>query len=246
LVRALVDTIEDAVVGCDAAGRVTTWNASATRIFGFREREVIGCSAVELFPPHLHDEVKTLFAGVAQGERISRFETEIRRRDGLPVPISLSMRPVQDPDDPNRGFVTTVVVARDITEQRLAQARLAEVEERIRESEAMAHVGSWLWDVRTGTVQWSDEFHRIHGVDPLDFGGTLDAHLANVHPDDRERVRLAMLDAVAATAPFEETYRVTRTDRAVRRIHARAQPAVDSAGAAVGLRGIGQDVTEPG
>ena len=27
--------------------------------------------------------------------------------------------------------------------------------------------GSWLWDVRTGTVQWSTEFHRIHDLDPL-------------------------------------------------------------------------------
>ena len=45
------------------------------------------------------------------------------------------------------------------------------------EGEALAHIGSWLWDLRTGAVQWSAEFHRIHGVDPLDFDGTFESHL---------------------------------------------------------------------
>ena len=86
-------------------------------------------------------------------------------------------------------MVGAVSVAHDLTEQRLAQASLAEVEARRREGEAQAHVGRWLWDIGTGAVQWSDELHRIHGVDPLEFAGTLDAHLACVHDDDRARVR---------------------------------------------------------
>lgn len=68
-----------------------------------------------------------------------------------------------------------VAVVRDITEQRLARAILAEVEFRLREGEALSHIGSWLWDLRTGAVQWSTEFHRIHGVDPFDFDGTFDS-----------------------------------------------------------------------
>jgi HTH-type transcriptional regulator, bacterioopsin transcriptional activator and related proteins len=244
LVQALMDTVEDAVLGLDAAGRVTIWNAAATRIFGFRDQEVVGGSVTELFAPHVRRELAALFAGAAHGEGVSRFETEIRRRDGLPIPITLSMRPVFDAE---RRFVATVVVVRDITEQRLAQARLAEMEERIAESEALAHVGSWLWDVRTGVVQWSDEFHRIHGIDPLEFDGTLRAHLAVIHPEDRGRIHKAMHQAVVGSRPFEDTYRVVRADGEVRRVHARAEPAVgsaDSADAALGLRGIGQDVTE--
>ena len=104
----------------------------------------------------------------------------------MPVPISLSLCPVYDDDGEP---VASLLIARDITEQRIAQASLAEIEARVRDSEQLANVGSWLWDRRTDTVQWSDEFHRIHGLDPLDFDGTLDAHLASVHPSDREIVR---------------------------------------------------------
>ena len=135
-------------------------------------------------------------------------------------------------------------MVRDITEQRLAQAMLAEAEARLRESEALAHVGRWQWDVATNAVQWSDEFHRIHGVDPLDFDGTFDAHLACVHQADRARVHAAIERSVVTGRAAHEEYRIVRPDGEIRWIDTRAEPTIDSAGDVVALRGIGQDVTE--
>jgi PAS domain S-box-containing protein len=150
------------------------------------------------------------------------------------------MSPVAEPDGAAAG---SVLVGRDITERQLSQATLAEVEARLREGEALAHVGGWLWDVRTGAVQWSDEAHRIHGVDPLVFGGTLDAHMQCVHPDDRERVLEAMRSAVATGSAFDAEYRVVRADGDVRSVHSRASTTIGSARTVVGLRGMAQDVT---
>ena len=240
VLAAILDTSDDAIFGQDAAGLVTSWNRAAERCFGHREAEIVGRPAVDLFPDHLRAELRVVFATVLAGDRVNHLESEILRTDGMPLPISLSICPVHETGGDAAG---SVVVARDITEQRLAQATLAEVEARVQESEALAHVGSWLWDLRTGTVQWSDEFHRIHGVDPLDFEGTLDAHLAAVHADDRDRVRAGMDESVASGRPFDAEYRVVRPTGEVRRVRARAQPQVGSAGAAVGLRGIGQDIT---
>jgi PAS domain S-box-containing protein len=137
-----------------------------------------------------------------------------------------------------------VVVVRDVTEQHLAQAALAEAERRLEEGEALAHVGTWLWDVRTSAVQWSTEFHRIHALDPLQFDGTLESHLAVVHPEDRARVRQEMEQSVASGHSFQAEYRIVRPDGEQRLIRARAQPAMGSDGTAVGLRGSGQDVTD--
>lgn len=253
LFEAVVDTSDDAIFCHDQAGRIARWNRSAERVFGFPASEVIGKRPATLFPDHLRPEFECVFATVRAGDHVKQFESEIARKDGMPVPISLSMRPVRPvhpvapvPDDDGERPMASVAIARDITEQRLAQATLAEVEARVRESEALAHVGSWLWDVRTGAVQWSDELHRIHGVDPLEFDGTLDAHLARVHPDARDRVEHAIDDAVEASRPFEMRYRVVRPDGTVRVVHARAVPTLGSDGAVMGLRGVGQDVTEPG
>jgi len=69
----------------------------------------------------------------------------------------------------------------ELTETRLAQASLAEVEQRFSEWKRLPTLALAV-DVGTDAVQWSDELHRMHGVDPLDFEGTLAAHLGVVHP----------------------------------------------------------------
>jgi PAS domain S-box-containing protein len=231
---------DDAIFTLDVSGHVATWGPTAERLFGLAATDVVDAPFEALFATHLRPEVATVTATVLAGDQAKNFETEVLRPDGMPVPVSLSMCPVPG----ERGLpVGSLVIARDITEQRLAQAALAEVETRLAEGEALAHVGSWLWDVRTGVVQWSAEFYRIHGIGPFEFDGTLESHLGLIDPDDREHVSAAMRQSVASGHPFEDVYRVVRPDGQVRVVQVRAQPALGSAGKAMGLRGIGQDVT---
>ena len=223
----------------DVDGRIVGWNRGAERIFGYSESEIVGDALTSLVPSHLRSDVESVEQRVATGERVDRLVTEIRRKDGMQVPVALSVSPVLD----TYGvFYGAVGVAQELTETRLAQAALAEVDQRFREWEALAHVGRWLWDVGTDAVQWSDELHRMHGVDPLNFEGTLAAHLSVVHDDDRERVRSLMEAAVASGQPFEDEYRVA-DESATRWFAMRAEPAVGSSGDVVGLRGVSQDIT---
>jgi PAS domain S-box-containing protein len=241
ILEAFVETSEDAVFSQDPDGRITSWNRSSERIFGYPKEEILGQLSTILFPDHLRVEAQLVFDTVNSGDRVDHYETEIQRKDGMPIPISLSLCPLFQG---NGELTASVIIARDVTEQRLAQATLAEIETRIREGEALAHVGSWLWDVRTGTVQWTDELHRIHGVDPLDFEGTLDAHIDQIHPEDQARVWRGLTEAVATGRPFEDEYRIIRPEGDHRWVYARAEPTVGSAGDVVGLRGISQDVTD--
>ena len=164
----------------------------------------------------------------------------IIRRFGMTMPVSLTVVPVIHSDGPPSAVV---VVARDITEQQVAQAALAEADVRVRETETLAHEGSWLWDVRTGAVQWTDELHRLVGLHPRDFDGTVEGHLAIVHGDDRDGVRDAMEAAVAKGELFEMRCRVVRPDGSEREVDVRGLPAAASAGTIVGLRGTIRPVT---
>jgi PAS domain S-box-containing protein len=241
LLEAVVDTSDDAIFTCDGAGRITSWSSTSVRLFGWGMGEVHLQPFELLFAEHLRQAIHTLTERAAAGDRIRHFETEALRADGMPMPVSMSICPVSvGADEPS----TWIVVVRNVTEQRLAQATLAEMEGRLQEGEAIAHIGSWLWDLRTGAVQWSAEFYRIHGVDPLDFDGTLESHLAAVHPDDRNRIGAEMERSVRVGRPFEDEYRVIIDDDHTSVIRVRAQPAFGSDGAPVGLRGLGQDVTD--
>jgi PAS domain S-box-containing protein len=222
----------------DADGRIVRWNRGAERILGYTQAEIAGNALAWLAPPHLRADLESVERRIAAGERVDRLFTEIQRNDGMPVPIALSLTPIFE----SGTFIGAVGVAQELTETRLAQAALAEVEQRFRDWEALAHVGRWLWDVGTDAVQWSDELHRMHGVDPREFEGTLTAHLSVVHPDDRERVRSLMEGAVATGQPFEDQYRVG-DDSDTRWFAMRAEPAIGSSGDVVGLRGVSQDIT---
>jgi PAS domain S-box-containing protein len=241
LLAALIDLSDDAVLVCDSDTRVSAFSDSAERLFGRHARDLVGEPIHVCFPAHLGDEMKRMLASVAAGERVRHFETEIVRPDGLPTPVSLSVSPLYDRAGDYAG---SLMVARDVTEQHLAQATLAELDARLEEGEALAHVGSWLWDLRTDAVQWSAEFHRIHDVDPLEFAGTLQAYMDVIEPDDRDSMRSAMQESIRNSKPLDQEYGITSADGLHRVVRVRAEPTRGSDGNAVGLRGIGQDVTD--
>jgi len=188
-----------------------------------------------LFADHRRDEGHALVERTLAGGSVERAESDVRRKDGLVVPVSLTLTPV--------AGAGAVVVVRDISEQKLVAATLAESEERLRESEVLAHTGAWLWDGQD-LVQWSDGMYRIHAMESADFDGTLESHFAPVHPDDRAAARPTLLEAFALGRPFETEYRVQHPDGRMAWVYVRGQPLVDGLGRPQGMTGIYQDVSE--
>ena len=229
------------MLGLDVSDRIVSWNRSAERIFGYDASEVRGCLVTVLFPPHLRDRLETVVGAVSAGDRVDHVDIEMQRKDGMMIPVCLSVSPVFGRDG---GIDGVSLVARDITEQQLAQANLAEMERRLSEAEAYAHTGRWMWDVATGAVQWSDELHRIFGIDPMDFEGTIEAHLTRVHPDDLAALQAAMDQSLVTARPFDTEHRVVRGDGEVRWLYTRAEITVGSTGSVIGMRGVSRDVTD--
>jgi PAS domain S-box-containing protein len=111
-------------------------------------------------------------------------------------------------------------------------------------AQELAHVGSWEYDLRSGTTLCSREMLRILGLEPgTEFRG-LDDLLAVIHPDDRERVR-ARLSAMndEREDDVQGDVRIVRPDGSIRELHGRAVLRRDSAGAPERWIGLAQDVT---
>jgi PAS domain S-box-containing protein len=241
VLEALLEVCDDAVVLCDEGGTILTWGPTATRLVGHDDSRVVGSALAELLPEHLRPEFSASLRRAVAGERVRRFEAEVTRADGMPMPVSVSVCATRSG---RSGTPVLVVVLRDATEQRLDQAVLAEFQRHVEEGEALAHVGRWQWDVSSGTVQWSGEFFRIHGVDPREFGGSVDSYLEAVHPGDRQRLRAELDQAARSGRTMETDYRVAAGEGEIRVVRVRAYPTRDSSREIVGLRGVGQDVTD--
>ncbi len=112
------------------------------------------------------------------------------------------------------------------------------------ETQRIAHIGNWEWDVAANRVTWSEELHRIYGVGPGEFGGTYEAFLDRVLPEDRERTRAVVFDAYREVKPFTYDHRIVRPDGTVRMLHTRGDVMADEHGKVVRMCGVCWDTTE--
>jgi PAS domain S-box-containing protein len=118
---AIIDSSDDAVIGKDLHGLVTSWNLGAEKIFGYAAREIIGRPIKLLFPPDRIGEETAIIAQIARGERVPHFETVRRRKDGRLVDVSVTISPIRNA----RGTVVGASkIARDISEKKQTESRM--------------------------------------------------------------------------------------------------------------------------
>lgn len=115
---------------------------------------------------------------------------------------------------------------------------------RLDEAQRIAHLGWWEWDVASHVVSWSDELHRIYGIEPGSFEGTFEAFLARVHPEDVPETRGLVLDTLRTCGEYTIDHRIVRPDREVRMLHTRGRTLRDDRGAAARMMGTCWDVTD--
>ncbi len=113
----------------------------------------------------------------------------------------------------------------------------------LEEAQAVAHVGSWQWDMTTDRIEWTDELYRIFGLDPETFGASFEAYLNAIHPDDRQLMENAVAHALKTREPFSVEHRVVRGDTEAL-VMGRGRVEVGPDGLPRRMSGTAQDITE--
>jgi PAS domain S-box-containing protein len=145
----IVTSSDDAIIGKDLRGIVTSWNRGAERVFGYTADEMIGQPVSRLIPPDRHNEEPGILARIAAGESIDHYETIRRRKEGTDFHVSLTVSPVINPQG---RIIGASKIARNITEQKRAEQDLQQSREELRRAldfeEAMvSSMGEGLYTV---------------------------------------------------------------------------------------------------
>ncbi|HEX3644407.1 MAG TPA: response regulator [Vicinamibacterales bacterium] len=141
-------------------------------------------------------------------------------------------------------------VRRAITERHLAESKreaerqLDATAERMRFALEASGVGTWELDMTTGVAHWSPTLEALHGMPPGAFGGTFDAFLHCIHPEDRAEVEASIAGAVRDHTDSNILYRTLWPDGSPHWISSIGHTVYDAAGRPVRAAGIGLDVTE--
>jgi PAS domain S-box-containing protein len=127
-------------------------------------------------------------------------------------------------------------------QRRLSALRASE--HRLKEAQAIAHIGHFERDILRGLDTWSDETFRIYGLEPGSIEPSVDEFLRRVHPEDRARVANEIDAALRRSSANSIDHRIVRPDGTTRYVRTHARVLEDGAGRPVRVIGTHQDVTE--
>jgi PAS domain S-box-containing protein len=139
------------------------------------------------------------------------------------------------------GLIVFLYDRQDIKE---IEQKLAEEHRRLKEAQAIGHIGSFEWNAATDTIHWSDEMFRIHGLEPQSETPTLERVLSFIYPQDDKETAAKLVQYRNEAAAATLTYKIKRPDGAIRVVTRQLQSFADAAGAVTHLSGTLQDVTE--
>ncbi len=239
---AIVASSSDAILGKSLDGIITSWNAGATRLFGFSAEEMIGQSIARTIPPGRIDEEAGITARITAGERIDHYETARVAKDGREIDVSLTISPVKDAKGNVAGIST---ILRDIGDRKRAEQALRESEERLRFALSGAHAAAWQWNILTNEQIWSSDSYLLHGRDPKLDPPSYQDWLASLHPDDRAPIERAVRDAFERRTPEHRTeYRVVFPTGEERWLASLSKVDYAPDGSPIRMSGINLDITE--
>ena len=136
---------------------------------------------------------------------------------------------------------TMMVQMLNITRHKENEIALAQANNRLRMTAAVAGMGYWEYDYKTKSQNWDDGVLRIYGIRREDFSGRWDTY---VHPEDLERAERSVFETVEKGDSGEQAFRAVRPDGSIRHVHSIFTIERDGEGKPSRLTGLNFDIAE--
>ena len=218
-------------------------NSQTETFFGYSRMELIGQPVEILVPERFrggHAGFRQAYFAAPQSRPMGAGRDLYgRRKDGGEFPVEIGLSLI---DSHDKTLVLSTIV--DITERKQAVAALKASESALKETQRLAGLGGWKWDIRTGAHSWSEEVYRIFGRDPALPPAPYPEVQQYFTPDSWALLAAAVEKALAEGVPYECDAEVVRPDGTHRWIVARGEATRDATGNVINLLGTVQDITE--
>jgi PAS domain S-box-containing protein len=153
---AIVEYSDDAIIGKDLDGIITSWNRGAEKIFGFTAEEMVGTSIMRLIPADRREEEELILGKIKNGRSVKHFETLRQTKDGRLINVSITASPIKNAAGMPIGVSK---VARDISERKRAEEKIAEQAAFLDQ----ANDAILVRDLEGKTVFWNKGAERMYG-----------------------------------------------------------------------------------
>jgi PAS domain S-box-containing protein len=232
---ALVDCSDEPIISKRLDGTIISWNAAATRVFGYQPSEIIGRSILTLIPPELQHEEAEILRKLRAGERIEHYETTRMRKSGERFPISVTISPIRDASG---NVVAASKIAHDISERRRTDESLSRLAA-IVDSADDAIIGKNLSGIVTS---WNKAAERIFGYTAREMIGQ---SILRLIPEGLQYEEDEILRKLRAGERIDH-YETTRKKKSgeLFQVSVTISPIIDHSGRVIGASKIARDISD--
>jgi len=240
--RAIFDATPDAMLISNEQGIITMVNQQAECLLGYPVNELRGLSIEALVPERFraaHPALRAQFAASAVARSIGVGRgVKALRNDGSELDVEISLSPIQT----EQGLFFASAL-RDITERKLAEARLRASEARFRRMADSSPIMIWVTDAEGEPTFVNQSWLNFAGLDWVQTM-THEGWISTIHPDDRETAFLAYYQNTEVHEVITTEYRLRSTKGEWRWILDKGMPFYDENGLFAGYIGSAVDITE--
>ncbi|MBU1052934.1 MAG: PAS domain-containing protein [Proteobacteria bacterium] len=211
------------------------------RIFGLNRDEVDSREDIikRIHPDdwkYVEKQIKLLLAG----NRVGLVEFRIIRPDGEERIVSSNSEILLD----DSGIpIKMIGYFLDITESKRADEKLRRRENLLNQTQKLAHLGSYEYDMINNRFKRSDELFRIFGLNRHEVVSD-ERIIKTIHPDDRDYVEKQFKLSLTVNNPGPVEFRIIRPDGEERVVSAKSEIILDDKGVPVKFIGYVLDITE--
>ena len=221
--RSLVDHATDGFFLFDPQAAIVDVNRQACESLGYSREEMIGMHPRDFDAGLDEASIARIGERIRAGETVT-FESFHRRKNGTVLPVEVRSRHFQ-----LGAHLFRVSLARDITERKRADEALRRSKSYLAEAQRLSHTGTIVFSAK-GPVYWSEESYQLWGLDPLQGLPGLDTVLQRIHPDDRDRVRKQVFEALQQRGRYEIEFRMVLQDGTVKHLESDGHSLLSSTG----------------
>jgi len=237
--QAISEIAEFGMALSDPDGKLTYVNEYMASLHGYTPDELIGKHFSIFQSPEQIQEAESHFEELLKKGRHKAIEVWHTDKSGHKFPLFISGRVLYGEDNKPEYIASTAI---DLSQQKKAEIKLTETENRLRQMADAIDEVFWIFDFKAKkTIYVNPAFERTFGIPAEEFYEDTTVYLKVVHPDDKERV----IKRQAVDNPESETeYRIIRPDGSLRWLRSRIYPIRNEKGDIYRLTGIVQDITE--
>ncbi len=238
--RNFADNTSSVIYLKDLQGKYIFINKQFEKIWTVSAKQILGKTDHELFSKETADRYVANDKQVIKSQKTFEFEETADLEDGIHSYIAVKFPFL----DSNEKPYALCGISTDITERKQVEEELRRNEHILSESQRIAHLGNWVWNIAENTLKWSDETYRIFGYKPKEIDVTYETFLSSVHPDDLEFVTKSVNEALDEKKTYSIEHRIVLPDGLVRVVHELSKIHYDDSGNPIEIFGTVHDITD--